>query len=120
KVARVRHFVEIHAHVVAGRTAGEDEKAQRVGGVFGDDIERVVAGAKVGFGHFGSVGVAHDAVQIHGVKRNLTHELDAEHNHAGDPEEQNVVTRFQYGGWIEIAEVLGVVGPAERGKGPQA
>ena len=45
--------------------------------------------------------------------------MRAGHDHPGDPEEQDVVARDQDGAGVERPEVWGVVGPPQRGEGPQ-
>ena len=49
----------------------------------------------------------------------MPHVLDAGEDHAGHPEENDVVARHQGGGGIEILQILGVVRPAQGGEGPQ-
>ena len=46
-------------------------------------------------------------------------EVQAHHDHARVPEKKDVVAADQQARGIERAQVLGVVRPAERGKGPQ-
>ena len=44
----------------------------------------------------------------------------AEKDHAGDPEEDDVIARDQRIGRVEIVVIGGVLRPAEGGKGPQS
>ena len=53
-------------------------------------------------------------------KRRLAGELQGLENHPGDPEENDVVARYQRGGWEVALEVFGIgVWPAHRRKWPQ-
>ena len=63
--------------------------------------------------------VAHRAVQIDGVERQLAHELEPEHDHPRHPEEEDVVAGLHHRRWVVAAQVGGVVGPAEGGERPE-
>ena len=52
-------------------------------------------------------------------QRVQTCEFDAHHDHTGYPEEEDVVPSFQQGSRVELGQVLGRVGPAHSGEGPQ-
>ena len=57
----------------------------------------------------------------HGLEGLLLHLLHAGENHAGHPEEDDVIPGDQHGGGVPILQVLGVlVGPAQGGEGPQS
>ena len=43
----------------------------------------------------------------------------AEHHHARDPEEQDVIGRNQHISGIELLQIRGLIGPAQGGKWPQ-
>src|SRR5262245_25807731 len=58
-------------------------------------------------------------MQVDGVEGNDTQEVNARHHHARDPEEQDVVACLQTAGWVEPAQVGGVVRPAERAERPE-
>ena len=64
-------------------------KAQRVGAVFLDDLKRV-DGVAQGFRHLPPFRVAHGPVQVHVGKWNLVHEFDPGHDHARDPEKDDL------------------------------
>src|SRR5580698_4280886 len=53
------------------------------------------------------------------AERNLTGELDTEHHHAGDPEEDDVAARDHRVGRVEGLELRGLVRPAEGRERPQ-
>ncbi len=46
------------------------------------------------------------------AKRHITHELQTEHHHPGDPEEDNVEAGDQYIGRVESLELQGLIWPA--------
>ena len=65
-----------------------------------DDIEWIEHIA-FGFGHFLSIGISDQAVNVHFLKWNLSiHKLNAKHNHAGDPEKYDVKAGDENTGWI--------------------
>ena len=65
------------------------------------------------------LGVAHDAVEVHRLERLVAEEVVARHDHAGDPEEQDVRARDERVAGIEAGQVRRPVRPAERGERPQ-
>ena len=107
------------AAVVAGGGADGEGKAEGVGAVLVDDFEGIEDVA-LDLAHLLAVFVLDEAVEIDGVEGYIAHVLDAEHDHAGDPEEEDVVACFEDCAGVEVAEVGGVVGPAEGGVGPEA
>ena len=68
----------------------------------------------------GQDAVSHGACQQddtqHGEPKTPTRQLHAHHDHAGHPEEEDVVTRLQQRGGVELGEVGGLVGPAKHCK----
>ena len=63
--------------------------------------------------------VAHERVDVDRVEGNLVHEVQAHHHHPGDPEEDDVETRDQNVGRVMALKLGRLVGPAQRGEGPQ-
>ena len=76
------------------------------------DFERV-DNISFRFRHLLPFGIANDAGDVHGSERNIVHELQAEHHHARDPEEDDVVCRNQQGCRIERFQIVGLIRPAE-------
>ena len=88
----------------------------------GDDLDGVDDVA-LGLGHLFAVGVADEGVDVHVFewdrfrKRaraavghgDVEHEVAAEHDHARDPEEEDVEAGDELGGGVEGGEVRGVV-----------
>ena len=83
KIVGVEHEIRSHAH------SRDHRKAQRVSAEFRDDIQRIDTVAE-GLRHLDVVHVAHRPMEIHGVKRRCIHERVARHDHARDPEKQNL------------------------------
>ena len=107
------------AKVIARGGAGGQGEPESVGAVAVDEVQGV-HGVAPGLAHFVAVGVANKAVEVHGAEGDIPGILDAHHDHAGHPEKQDIVARFHDGGGVEIVEVVGGVGPAKGGMGPQA
>ncbi|MDT4818223.1 hypothetical protein FQZ97_513140 [compost metagenome] len=65
-------------------------------------------------------------MDVDGLERNLRravlvlHQVHGQHDHAGDPEEDDVEAGDQHVGGVEGLEELGLFRPAEGGEGPQA
>ncbi len=93
-------------------------EAQRVGAIFVDQAERV-DGVALGLGHLLPVRVADQAVEVERLPRRLLHQLDALHRHPRVPEEQDVEAGDEDVIGVMALEVLGLLGPAEGGEGPQ-
>ncbi len=53
------------------------------------------------------------------VERDVARELEPHEDHAGDPQEEDVARRQQHVGRVEGAQLVGLVGPAERRERPQ-
>ena len=120
-VAEVAHglaLLHVEAHVVAGGVAGDEVVAQRVRAVLLHDLQRVDAVAE-GLGHLAALAVAHEAVDEHGVEGLLVHLLHAGEDHAGHPEEDDVIARDHDRGGIPVVELRRLVRPAHRGEGPE-
>ncbi len=127
-------FVE--GDVGAGRGLRGEGETDGVGAVFRDDLDGVDHVA-LGLGHLLAVGVADQGVDVDvaegdGVGEralaavgvgDVEHEVAAEHDHAGDPEEEDVEAGDEELGGVEGGEVGGEgVGsvPAEDGEGEEA
>ena len=106
------------AHVVSWAVARGKRKAQRVRTVLVDDFQRVDAVAER-LAHLAALFVAHQPVEKDGMKRDFAHLFHTGENHAGNPEENDVVARHERIGRVEIVEVGRFIRPAERGKRPQ-
>ncbi len=63
--------------------------------------------------------VANQAVDVHLVERHVAHELDAHHDHARDPEENDVESGDEHISGIEVLERVRLLWPAERAEWPQ-
>ena len=59
-------------------------------------------------------------MQVDGVEGELAHEFQPEHDHAGHPEEEDVVTGFHHRRRVVATQIGRIVGPAQSGKRPQA
>ena len=113
------------ALVVAWAGAGDQRVAQRVRAVLLDHAERVDDVAE-GLRHLAPVGRAHEAVQVDRLEGDVAaleaaHVVEREHDHAGDPEEDDVVARLHHLRRVEAREVVRVlVRPAQRRVRPEA
>ena len=83
-----------------------------------DDVERVDDVA-LGLGHLLAVVIANQSVHVDFAKRHLAGELQAHHDHAGDPEENDVESRDQHRGRIVGLRARVFSRPALGGERPQ-
>src|SRR5207248_3371439 len=89
--------------------------AKRVGAVIRYDVQRIDAVAE-GLRHFHMLHVADGAMEVNGVEGRGVHERVTSHDHARNPEEQNLRRRYEVIGWIERGKRRrALVGPAEGG-----
>ena len=90
-----------------------------------DDIQWVQDVA-LGLGHLLALTIAYQAVYVHGLERYLRgavfvlHQVHGEHDHPGNPEENDVEAGDQHVGGVEFLQELGLLRPAQGREGPQA
>ena len=114
EVAHGLALLDVEAHVVAGRVAGDEVEAQGVRAVFLGHFQRVDAVAE-GLGHLAALIVADKAVDEDGLERLLFHLLHAGDDHARHPEEDDIIARNHVGRRVPVFEVFRIqIGPAER------
>ena len=106
------------AHIISGRVAGCKREAQCIRTVLLNDLQRVNAVAQR-FGHLASLLIADQTVNINRLERNFLHVLHAGEDHAGNPEEDDVISGDQRVRRIEVLQLLGLVRPSKRGERPQ-
>ena len=108
----------VETHVVAGRIAGDQHEAQGVAAILFDHLQRIDTVAQ-GFTHLPALLVPHQTMYEHPVKGNVLHEFHAHDQHAGHPEEDDIVTGHQYAGGIELFQDIRFFRPAHDGERPQ-
>ena len=118
EVAARFQLLFVEALIVARRCADGERKAQSVGAVQVDELQRIQHIA-ARFAHLHAFGVKHKPVQIDRVEGRRVHILYAHHHHPRNPKEQDVVARFHYACGIEVVQILSIVGPAKRGVRPK-
>ena len=119
-VLRRGHREQAEAHrvgAVGGELAAllEDRRARAAV----DQAQRVDAGAER-LRHPPPVGRLDERVDVDVGERDVVRELEAEHDHPRDPEEDDVAARGEHVGRVERAQLRRVLGPAERRERPQA
>ena len=83
-----------------------------------DQVDRVEHVA-LGLRHLLAVRVADQAVDVHFSERHVVHELEAHHDHAGNPEKDDVETRDQHAGRVVALQFGCLFGPAQGRERPQ-
>jgi len=112
KIAIAFHFLEAEIAIFAGGGTHQQGKAQCIRAQIFHDHQRIDHVA-FGFAHLLAFFIQDQAVQIDGVERRFPGELDAEHHHAGDPEEEDIRGGLEYRGWVEVFQVRGFLGPTQ-------
>ena len=64
--------------------------------------------------------IAHESMQIDGMERRDFGKFKSGHDHARDPEEQNIIACFHVGSWIKIFQIGRLLRPAQSGEGPKS
>ncbi|MBT9159616.1 MAG: hypothetical protein DDT26_00876 [Dehalococcoidia bacterium] len=105
-------------HIVARGAAGGQGKAQGIGAVFIHcylGVEHILAR----FAHLIAFLVSNESMKVNLAERNLAGVLQAHHDHPSHPEEEDIVAGLQHRGGIEIAQISGIIRPAEGGMRPE-
>ena len=105
RLARVHH--------VAGRLGHE-----RLGVDAVDEVDRIEH-VPLRLRHLVAFLVAHDRVDVHVAERHVAGEIGRRHDHARDPEEDDVEAGDEHRRGQERRELLRLLGPPERGVAPQ-
>lgn len=96
--------------VHASRAATENAKAESVGTVFGDHIYGI-DNVAFALGHLLAVGVENETMKIDFAEGNFAGDIEAHHDHAGDPGEENVSAGFHdVQGVVRVFLTFGPVG----------
>ncbi len=103
---------------VLGRGHRQQAEAERVGAALVDLLERVDPGPQA-LRHAAAVAGLDHRVDVDVAEGDVAGELEPRHHHAGDPEEEDLARRGEEAGRVEGAHLGRVVGPAERGEGPE-
>jgi hypothetical protein len=112
------NFLLGNVDILPGRRQRDQAEAQRVRAEIADDVERVDRVAQA-LAHLAALVVAHGAVQVDAPERHVAHELEAGHDHARHPEEDDLRRRDQVARRIEELQVRVVLRPAEHAERPQ-
>ena len=83
-----------------------------------DEIDRIEDVA-LALRHLLPFAVADQGVDVDVAKRHVAGELQSHHDHARDPEEDDVPARHEHAGGIEGGELRGLVRPAQRRERPE-
>ena len=94
-------FVELD--VLSLRSDAQESKADAIRAVFRDEVKRIRRIAEA-LGHFAALLVADDACEIHILEGNLPSVFQTRHDHAGDPEKDDVRAGNQHAGREEFRQ----------------
>ena len=78
----------------------------------GNKIERI---ERVAFAltHLLAFGITHETVDVDVLKGSAAREVFGHHDHARNPEENDVVSSYKYIRWIEVVKILRLMWPAK-------
>ena len=97
----------------AGQSKADGIRAEAVA-----DLQRIHSIA-FRFRHFLALGIANDSGDVDSFERDILHELQAEHHHACDPKENDVVGGNEQCGRIKRFQIVGLIRPTESRERPQ-
>ncbi len=100
-------------HQVTGSFGNQSIQADTV-----DDIHRVQAVA-LRLGHLLAGGIGHQAVDVDLLERYFTGEFHRHHDHAGNPQADDVVSCHHNVGRVKRFQFLGLFGPAQGRESPK-
>ncbi len=118
KVSPQLDILFVKEHIEPQRGASHGTKAQRISAVLVNQFKWFGRVAQA-LGHLAILLIANDPGVIDILKRQIAAKLIAGHDHARDPEENNVRSRNQIRGGIKLFEGIGFLWPTHCGKGPQ-
>src|SRR5439155_21592403 len=72
-----------------------------------------------GLGHFFAAGSADERMQADISERDFAGEMNTHHDHARDPEEENVVSGYEQRCWIILLKVFRFLGPTQGRERPK-
>ena len=104
-------------HIVARRIACNEHEAQRIGSIFVNNFQGVNAVTQ-GFTHLPALFIADKTMDEDMLKGNFLHKFHAHGDHAGNPEENDVIARHQDARRIKLLQFVRLVRPAKGGKRP--
>jgi len=107
-----------HFDVAARRCQGGQREAQRIAAISVDKLEGI-DDVSLGLRHLLPLRVAHEGVDVDRMERDLAHEMQPHHHHAGDPEENDVEAGDQHVAGIIAGKLLRLLGPSQGRKRPE-
>ena len=110
--------VRIELNILVVGAQREQVEAHSVGAVHTDEVHGVNAVA-LGLGHAAAVLGKNRRVDDDVLKRHLVQEVQRAHDHAGDPQRDDIARGDQRRRGVMTLEQLGLLRPTLRGKGPQ-
>ena len=113
------HTLPVETHIIARRVARNQHEAQCICTVLVHDFHRINA-VPEGFRHFASLAVPNKTVNEYVAEGNVLPECQAHHDHAGHPEENDIISRNQSARGIEMFEFLCFLRPPHGLKGPKS
>ena len=112
------HTLPVETHIVTRCITGHQSKTQGVRAVFVDDFQRIDTVTQ-GFTHLSSLRISYQTVDQYMMERCFSGLFQSGEYHTDDPEENDIVSGYQYVGRIEVFHLFGVVRPAQCGEWPQ-
>ena len=112
KVTGSLYLVVTVPHIITRSVARCQHKPQSICTVFINDFQRVNAVAQ-GLGHLSALFIPYQTMNQNRIKRHFVHALQAGEHHPNNPEENNIIARYQCVGWVEILQFFGLIRPAQ-------
>ena len=106
KVTGSLYLVIAVPHIIARSVARCQHKPQSICTVFINAVAQ-------GLGHLSALFIPYQTMNQNRIKRHFVHALQAGEHHPDNPEENNIITRYQCVRWVEILQFFGLIRPAQ-------
>ena len=110
--------IGMEADIVSGGVPGDQHIPEGIGAELVDQHQRINP-VPQGFAHLPALFVEDQSVDEDIVEGNVLHEVHPHEEHPGNPEENDVPSRHQHAGGIELLQFRGRLRPAQGREGPQ-
>ena len=118
KVSACLYSFPIETHIVTRCISGNQCQTQCICSVLVDDFQRINTISQR-LTHFSSQGITNQTMEEYGMERCFSCLFITGENHTDYPEENDIVTGYQYIGRIEIIHLFCFFRPAQCGEWPQ-
>ena len=119
KVSGSHNTIIDKSHIITRSVAGNQHKSQGISAILVNNLYWINTITQ-GFRHLPSLLISNQTMNVNSLEWNILAKFQSHHNHAGYPEENNIITSNQGAGWVELLQLRSFLWPAHSFKWPQA